>query len=1073
MPQWVKVQANEESVSERIDFETDQRPETVSYSYANGWSYAPSQHPQPKNSLRSYALFGPDCFGDARTKDQKSSPGFFGFTAGDHASILYKEAEMIEKTRRLILAFAVVIVAGSLTYGGWRLLGAWRYRTALSAIQADVQAGRHSKAARKLVELLAWKPDSDEAAYLLGVCEKARGRTDAASEAWARIPPGSRFAAGAVLGRAALEVDRGRLADAEQLLNQALEDPRIDGLALRRFLAPLYWQEGRLEEASRLIEADWDGLDRAGRGGSDRAIELVRLHVALSVGMASAEAVRGFLERAATLAPQDDRIWLGRANLAIRQGAFDEAQQWLDSCSRRRPRDLSVWRSRLAWALASGRVATVRDALAHLPAKEESPAQVQRLAAWFARHRGDISLEQIALERLIALDPEDGAARDRLVELAIREGQPAVAAELRRRKSELDQVKLQYQSLFRRDQPARDAAEMARLAEQLGRVFEAKVFWSIALRQEPSHSDLQNILTRLRQPEKSPGEPGQSLAELLARDLDLAVDSSDRQLNRSTVQVDSSTPVLFQDDAGRARLSHVFENGESSVHQVPEVSSGGIGLIDFDGDGWLDVYAVQGGPFPPRPGNTARGDRLFRNRRDGSFEDATTSSGLSPTSQGYGHGVAVGDYNNDGHADLFITRWRSYALYRNQGDGTFKDVTIESGLGGDRDWPTSAAWADLDNDGDLDLYVCHYLKWDADHPPVCAGVPRQSAISCDPSGFPALPDHVFRNDGGRFTDVTTQAGCIDRDGRGFGVVAVDVDDDNRVDLFIANDMSANYLFRNLGDFRFAEQGLLAGVACNAHGGNQAGMGVAAGDLDNDARLDLAVTNFFNESTTLFHNLGNGQFVDHAAAAGLALPSRDRLGFGIAFLDADNDGWLDLMTANGHVNNYQPDIPYRMPIQLLLGGRGGQLSDVSARAGPPFLVPHIGRGLAVGDVDNDGRVDALVVAHNEPLVYLHNQTVGGHFLTIALEGTTSNRDGVRARVTVESSGSRQVAQRLGGGSFLSANDPRLRFGLGRSTGVDRLEIRWPSGKIDQFRDLKADKGYHFREGDSQPAPLPGW
>ena len=347
--------------------------------------------------------------------------------------------------------------------------------------------------------------------------------------------------------------------------------------------------------------------------------------------------------------------------------------------------------------------------------------------------------------------------------------------------------------------------------------------------------------------------------------------------------------------------------------------------------------------------------------------------------RGYGQGVAVGDYDNDGHPDIFVTRWRSYALYRNRGDGTFEDATQRGGLSGDRDWPTSAAFADLDNDGDLDLYVCHYLNWDADHPRSCRNAERSIPVSCDPRSFEALPDHLFRNDGGRFTDVTAHAGVIDRDGRGLGVVAVDVDDDGRVDLFVANDLSANYLLRNRGGFRFLEQGLASGVACNALGAYQAGMGVAAGDLDGDGRPDLAVTNFFNESTTLFRNLGDGQFADHTAAVGLAAPSRARLGFGIAFLDVNDDGRLDLLTANGHLNDYRPEVPYAMPVQLLRGGPGGRLEDVTARGGAALLMPHLGRGLAIGDLDNDGRVDAVVVAQDEPLVYLHNRTAGGHWL----------------------------------------------------------------------------------------------
>jgi enediyne biosynthesis protein E4 len=448
----------------------------------------------------------------------------------------------------------------------------------------------------------------------------------------------------------------------------------------------------------------------------------------------------------------------------------------------------------------------------------------------------------------------------------------------------------------------------------------------------------------------------------------------------------------------------------------------------------------------------------------------TEAAGLPGTSRGYGHGVAVGDYDNDGRPDLFVTRWRSYALYRNRGDGTFADVTDQAGLGGDRDWPTSAAFADLDNDGDLDLYVCHYLRWDADHPRICRNLQRSIDVSCDPRSFEALPDHLFRNDAGRFTDVTARSGLVDRDGRGLGVVAVDIDDDNRVDLFVANDLSANYLLRNAGDLHFDEQGLAAGVACNSHGGYQAGMGVAAGDLDGDGRLDLVVTNFFNESTTFFRNLGDGQFADYTTAVGLAAPSRDLLGFGAAFLDADDDGRLDLMTANGHLNDYRPDVPYTMPVQLLLGRPGGLLGDVTAQAGPALTVPHIGRGLAIGDLDNDGRIDAVLVPQNEPLVYLHNRTEGGHSVTIALEGTRSNRDGVGARVEIEAGGSRRVSQRLGGGSYLSANDPRLHFGLGPATRVDRIEVRWPSGRVDVFRDLDADTAYRLREADPSPRPL---
>jgi hypothetical protein len=249
--------------------------------------------------------------------------------------------------------------------------------------------------------------------------------------------------------------------------------------------------------------------------------------------------------------------------------------------------------------------------------------------------------------------------------------------------------------------------------------------------------------------------------------------------------------------------------------------------------------------------------------------------------------------------------------------------------------------------------------------------------------------------------------------------------------------------------------------------------VACGDLDGDGRLDLAVTNFYSESTTFFHNLGQCAFADRTSAIGLAAPTRFLLGFGIACLDVDNDGRLDLMTANGHVNDYRPSLPYTMPIQLLRGSGDGRLREVSAQSGPPFLAPHLGRGLAAGDLDNDGRIDALVVVHNEPLVFLHNRSQGGHFVTIALEGTVSNRDGVGAAVVVVAGGRRQVAQRFGGGSYQSAGDPRLHFGLGAARLVERLEVHWPSGRVDRYGDLPADTGYRLREGAARARQLPGW
>ncbi|MFO0953390.1 MAG: CRTAC1 family protein [Isosphaeraceae bacterium] len=322
-------------------------------------------------------------------------------------------------------------------------------------------------------------------------------------------------------------------------------------------------------------------------------------------------------------------------------------------------------------------------------------------------------------------------------------------------------------------------------------------------------------------------------------------------------------------------------------------------------------------------------------------------------------------------------------------------------------------------------------------------------------------------------DVTDAAGVVDREGRGLGVVAADLDDDGKVDLYVANDTTANYLFKNLGGMKFEECGLTSGAAAGASGGFQAGMGVACGDLDGDGRADLAVTNFYGEGTTFYRNLGGGAFGEESARTGLATATRSLLGFGLVAFDFNNDGRLDLAAANGHVNDYRPEFPYAMPAQLLAGVGGGRVKDVSASGGPVWAVPRVGRGLARADLDNDGRVDLLLVALDGPLSYFHNQTDGGHFLTLRLEGADGRREAVGARVTVTAGGRRQVVRRTGGGSYLSASDPRLHVGLGAAERVESVEVVWPGGRVDKYQDLPADAGYLLHEGSTQPAPLKGF
>jgi enediyne biosynthesis protein E4 len=958
------------------------------------------------------------------------------------------------RSRWLWIAPSLGVIA--VVWGGWSWVSERRFRRELSEANREMASGLHQLARQHLSILTAQRPGEAEAAYQLGLCEEILGHFHSAEAALSRIPTTSPFAHKAALARARLLMNTGRFAPAEELLMSVPRRRGPESDLASQALQTLYHFQGRTTEIGELIRESW--VD-----SSDPTIVLRQLYV-LDHSAFPVDHVRKTLQNAD---PDDDRVWLAQANLAAWSGQIDEASHWLARCSQRRPDDEPVWRARLALAKAAGDVPAVLSAASHLPLGRFTRAEVLALRAWLAARRGDVELERSTLVALVSEEPGTFDAWDRLAELAVIAGRTTEAEEYRKKKAVFNEVRQRYKKLLDRDDRKAQARELARLAEQLGRRIEARGWTSIAegrAATEPLKID----------PDRLPasGRPSETLAAAI-RDLGLeSKGESPRLESAQTGQVPE-----FRDDAEAAGLRFVHDNGHSRRSPPPpEAMCGGVGLLDFDGDGWLDVYLVQGGAFRGRESTTNRGDCLFRNRGDGTFEDVTERAGIASFPGAYGHGVAVGDYDNDGRPDLFVTRWRKYALYRNKGDGTFEDATVRAGLGGERDWPTSAAFADLDRDGDLDLYVCHYLKYDETNPRRCSHPESPSKHDCNPLDFDALPDHVFRNDAGRFVDITEAAGLLESAGRGLGVVAADFDGDDLIDLYVANDMSANYLYRNKGGFRFEEAGVVSGAAASAEGGYKAGMGVAYGDLDGDGKLDLAVTNYFGESTTFYRNFGGGMFADHTDAIGLSAATRRLLGFGIAFVDLDNDGRLDLLSANGHVLDPRPRIPWMMPLQALWMSPNGRLVDVSARAGELFQPLHLGRGLAAGDLDNDGRVDAVAVCQNEPVVYLHNQTpreATGHFLVLRLEGTKSNRDGVGATVTVHCGKQQWVAVRNGGGSYQSANDPRLHFGLGNAAKVDRVEVRWPTGKIDRFSSLAADTGYLLREADAAAVPVKGY
>jgi len=964
-------------------------------------------------------------------------------------------------------------------------------RAILEDARQAIGDGRFAVAQKQLSRLGPAWTGSGEVDLLLGECELGRGQRERAIEAWARVPSSSPFFGRAALLRATHLLNSGRYRPAEEILIEALKSADDSTrYSLEHELCRVYRFEGRFDDVRRVIRASWCR-------SPDPAPGLRELWL-LDHSPMPVESWKRALESADD---DDDRVWLGRANSAILTGRFAAAAGWLDRCLDRRPDDPAVWRARLDLALAADDASGFWEAAEHLPADRFDPLAQQALRTSAAKHSGDSSQEIRELKALIQDSPGNAKALERLALLSFEAGDKRVAEELHRRKAKVDQAQDQFRKALL-DAAALDekAGRLAALATSLGRTFDSQAWAIVAESHTRSQAD---PATRSQTAPERPPLPADLLVRALALcrpfvtllpaagatdpkladrlcDLKPATTALRQQLRSEHPRSTGEKPTrmdTFADDAEAVGLRFIFDNGQTPEHYLPETMSGGIGLFDYDGDGWLDVYCVQGGSILESARSSSSdapisGDVLFRNRGDGTFEDATRASGIAQIAwgKGYGLGVAVGDYDNDGHPDVFISRLASYALYRNRGDGTFEDVTERAGLAGRRDNPTSAAFADLDNDGDLDLYVCHYMLWDPAHPRLCQNE-KGEYFYCDPSKVEPAGDHVFRNDGGRFVDVTASSGLAETLGRGLGVVAADLDDNNRVDLYVANDGTANYLFKNKGGFKFEEIALEAGVAGSAEGGYQAGMGVACGDLDGDGRPDLMVTNFYGEGTTLYQNLGEGLFADRSAASGIGLASRYLLGFGIAMLDVANRGRLDVMITNGHVNDNRPYYLYAMPCRLYENRPDGRLVDISARAGQPWTVERVGRGLAAGDLDNDGRVDAVVLAQNKPVAYFHNQTpqVGRH-VTFRLEGTKSNRDGVGARITVTAGGRRQVAQRTGGGSYQSANDPRLHFGLGPSDRVESVEIRWPSGQIDRWTDLAAGRGYRLQEGNSAAQPL---
>lgn len=941
----------------------------------------------------------------------------------------------------------------------------------LESARQALKGGEHEHAER-LARQAASLPDASPWARLVAAeaALKANRFADALTH-YQQVPRSSpQVSSSADFGEAEMLCHLGRLSESEEKLRQLLTRDSHNHFAHYRLAFLLNITGRRWEARSHLLHLVRNSTAELEHllllGNSQRQVE-----------------DRNLLDATARLFPNDPLPKLGAARLAMALNHYHEALPLLNIVLAKRPDEPEALLAKGQLFLEETDPNLFIIWSSQLPRDADRHPDVWVLRGIFAQRNHQLQMAARCFWEALRRHPEHLAACYQLGRCLTELDDAGRADPFLRRAESLQRLNVVLDDLFHHRDHLESMRRASILSKELGRLWEAASWSSIAMSLDSklpwALEILQEVSPQLHSqlPQTLPTADPSNQIDLSAFPLP-KWDAVDRPADSSSTTKASFDNIRFTDWAQRVGINFLYENAADETTpgaRIFETTGGGAGVIDYDVDGWPDLYLTQGGADPTSDKHTGGepADCLFRNHAGERFEEIAKQAMINE--RDFSQGVTVGDFDNDGFPDLYVANLGQNRLYWNRGDGTFEDLTSEAGIS-DSQWTTSCLMADLDGDGFPDLYDVNYAGGESLLTRICE---KQGIVrSCSPRAFDPAPDRVWLNRSDRrFRDVTSSSGADRPNGYGLGIVALDLDGTGKLSLFVANDEVPNFLMvnvtRRLESLRFEERGLEAGVALDADGRSQACMGIAAADADGDGMIDFLVTNFYQESNTLYLQIAPGLFADATRTSGLREPSLPMLGFGTQFLDANLDGNEDLVVTNGHIDDLTSiGEPYKMRAQFFVNSGGGRFRELPAQTlGPFFEETHLGRGLARLDWNRDGRSDFVVSHLREPLSLMTNETSdAGHFLTVHLRGTRCSRDAIGTRVEITVRGRRSVRQLTAGDGYHASNERALQFGLARDVRVDQLSVRWPGGRIETHEGIDADQAIILIEGREDWIPI---